>query len=108
MTYAEVRITPLSEGKESLLERLRLPFAVIEHGDIVLRSPLEPSVPLNDHLMWLWMILDIKRKPLKNLQQQGGAKMICRCKVPKGCVRILPNAATMLHLLELELVLEVR
>ncbi|MDT7603052.1 MAG: hypothetical protein QOF61_1049 [Acidobacteriota bacterium] len=108
MTSAEVRITGISESKEYILERLRLPFAVIERGDIVIRSPLDPSLPLNDHLVWLWGILNLRRKHLKNLQQQSDIKIVCRCKVPKGSVRLLPNAAEMLHLLSMELVLETR
>jgi hypothetical protein len=108
MTSAEVRVTGLSVSKEHILEELRLPFAVLEHGDVVIRSPLEPSLPLNDHLVWLWGILKVRRRYLKNLQQQSGAKIVCRCKVPKGSVRLLPNAAEMLHLMEVELVLELR
>jgi hypothetical protein len=108
MTSAEVRVAGLSLSKEYILEELRLPFAVLEHGEVVIRSPLEPSLPLNDHLIWLWGMLKMRRKFLKNLQQQSGAKIVCRCKVPKGSVRLLPNAAEMLHLLEVELILELR
>jgi hypothetical protein len=108
MTSAEVRVSGLSVRRESILEQLRLPGAAIEHGDVVIRSPLEASLPLNEHLIWLWGMLKLRRKYLKGLQQQSGAKMVCRCKVPRGSVKLLPNAAEMLHLLEVELVLEVR
>lgn len=105
MTLAEVRVSGLAHRKESIRERLR--GAVVERGDVVMRSPLEPSEPLNKHLVWLWGMLKQQRRFLKNLQQEGG-KLTCRCKVPKGNVTLLPNAAEMLHLLEMELVLEVR
>jgi hypothetical protein len=105
MTIAEVRVSGLSHRKESICERL--PGAVIEQGDVVMRSPLEPSKPLNDHLVWFWGMLQHQRRFLKTLQQEGG-KLTCRCKVPKGGVTLLPNAAEMLHLLEMDLVLEAR
>jgi hypothetical protein len=105
MTSAEVRVSGVSDRKESIREQL--PFAVIEQGDVVIRSWLEPSEPLNDHLIWLWGSLKHQRRFLKNIQQCGG-KLVCRCKVPKGRVHLRPNAAEMLHLLEMELVLEVK
>ena len=105
MTTAEIRVTGVSTRRESIRERL--PGAVIEQADVLVRSPLESSKPLNEHLVWLWGMLKHQRRFLKNLQREGG-KLICRCKVPKGGVTLLPNAAEMLHLLEMELVLEVR
>lgn len=108
MTSAEVRISGRSISKEHILGEIRLPFAVIERGDVVLRSQLEPSLPLNDHLIWLWNMLQTRRKYLRNLQQQGDAKLVCLCKVPRRKLRLLPNAAEMLHLLEVELVIELR
>ncbi len=105
MTTAEVRVSGLSSRKDSIREQL--PCAVIEHGDVVVRSPLEPSKPLNEHLVWLWGMLKHERRFLKNLQQEGG-RLTCECRVPKGVVKLLPNAAEMLHLLEMELVLNAR
>jgi len=105
MTAAEVRVSGLTNRKEYIRERLA--GAVIEQGDVVVRSPLDSSKPLNEHLVWLWGMLKHQRRFLKNLQQEGG-KLTCRCTVPKGGVTLLPNAAEMLHLLEMELVLEVR
>src|SRR5262245_47389221 len=105
MTIAEVRVSGVSHRKESIRERL--PGAVIEQGDVVMRSRLEPSMLLNEHMVWLWGKLKHERRFLKNLQQEGG-KLTCRCEVPKGDVRLAPNAAEMLHLLEMELVLKVR
>jgi hypothetical protein len=105
MTVAEVRVSGLSNRNETIRERL--PGAIIERGDVVLRSPLEPSKSLNEHLVWLWGMLRHQRKFLKNLQQEGG-KLTCRCEVPIGKVRLLPNAAEMLHLLEMEIVIKAR
>lgn len=105
MTTAEVRVSGLPNRKESIRERL--PGAIIERGDVVMRSPLGPSKPLNEHLAWFRGMLKHRRRFLKNLQQEGG-KLTCRCEVPKGGVTLLPNAAEMLHLLEMELVLEAR
>jgi hypothetical protein len=105
MAVAEVRVSGLSNRKESIRERL--PGAIIEKGDVVMRSPLDPSKSLNEHLVWLWGMLKHQRRFLKNLQQEGG-KLTCRCEVPKGDVRLLPNAAEMLHLLEMDLVIKGR
>jgi len=105
MTSAEVRLSGVYERRESI--RTRFPNIVIEHGDLVLYSALDTSEPLNAHLVWLWGRLNLERRFLKNIRQCGG-KLVCRCKVPRGGVRLLPNAAEMLHLLEMELVLEVR
>ena len=105
MTSAEVRLSGVSDRKESIREQLA--WSVIERGDVVLRSPLDPSESLNAHLVWLWSSLNHERRFLKNIQQCGG-KLVCHCKVPKGKTHLLPNAAEMLHLLNMELVLEVK
>ncbi len=105
MTTAGVIVSGLPDRKESIRERL--PGAIIERGDVVVRSPPGPSESLNEHLVWMWGMLKRQRRFLKDLQQEGG-KIACRCKVPKGEVRLMPNAAEMLHLLEMELVLDVR
>jgi hypothetical protein len=105
MSSVEIRITGLSNRTDSIRERL--PFALVEDGDVVIRSRLEPSQPLNDHLVWLWNMLKHQRRFLKNLQREGG-KLKCHAKVSKGSVHLLPNATEMLHLLEMELVLETR
>jgi hypothetical protein len=105
MTTAEVRLSGVSDRKESIREQLA--WSVIERGDIVIRSALDPSEPLNAHLVWLWTSLQGKRRFLRSLQECGG-KLVCHCKVPKGRTHLLPNAAQMFHLLEMELVLEVK
>ena len=105
MSSVEVRIIGLANRTDSIRERL--PFAVVEGGDVVIRSQLKPSQPLNDHLVWLWGMLKLQRRFLKNLQREGG-QLRCFARVPKGGASLLPNGAEMLHLLGMELVLENR
>ncbi|HEX6622372.1 MAG TPA: hypothetical protein VF064_01575 [Pyrinomonadaceae bacterium] len=104
MATAEVRVSGLPVRKESIRERL--PGAVIEHNEVVVRSALGRSLPLNDHLVGLWNVLRQHRRFLKSLQQEGG-KLTCRCMIPKSGAILKPNGAEMLHLLEMELVLEI-
>lgn len=104
MPTAEVRVSGLPVRKESIREML--PFAFIEDNEVVVRSGLGRSLPLNDHLVSLWGALKHHRRYLKNLQQEGG-KLTCYCKIPKSGAHLKPNAAEMLHLLEMELVLEI-
>jgi hypothetical protein len=104
MATAEVRVSGLAVRRESIRERL--PGAVVEHDEVVVRSPLGRSLPLNDHLVWLWGMLKHQRRFLKTLRQEGG-KLTCRCTIPKSGALLKPNGAEMLHLLEMELVLEV-
>jgi hypothetical protein len=103
-TLAEIRIGGVPERRDLLRERL--PFSAIERGDVVLRSPLDADTPLNGHLVWLWGMLRHHRRLLKCVQQEGG-RIECRCKVSKGPVSLRPNAAEMLHLLGIDLVVEV-
>ncbi len=105
MSIAEVRVTGISNRVESIREKL--PFAIIENGDVVVLSQLEPGRPLNDHLVWLWSMLQHQRKYLKSLHSEGG-KLVCICTVLTSEVRLLANAAEMIHLLNMELVLKFR
>ncbi|XZG69538.1 hypothetical protein ACTSKR_12880 [Chitinibacteraceae bacterium HSL-7] len=85
----------------------KLPFSSIENGVLVMRSRLDASAPLNDHLVWLWGFLQHERRVLKTAVA-GGATLICECSTSKGGIRILPNGAELLHLLGAELVLDVK
>jgi len=105
MTAVEVVISGLSARAESISSKLA--SSAIERGNVVIRSQLSPEYPLNDHLVWLWGFLKHERRFIKTLQEEGGT-IVCKCKVPKGTVRILPNAAEMLHLLNIELLLELK
>lgn len=105
MTKAVVVITGLPERAELIRSKLR--SASIKQGKVIVRSQLESDLPLNEHLVWLWMVLKHERRFLKNIQAEGG-KLTCECETKKGAVSIKPNGAEMLHLLEMELVLETK
>jgi hypothetical protein len=103
-TSAEIRISGMPERRELLRERL--PCSEIERGDVVVRSQLGEDAPLNEHLVWLWSMLKHDRRLLKAVRQEGG-HIECRCKVSKGPVSLRANAAEMLHLLGIDLLVEV-
>ena len=84
--------------------RKRLPFAVLEGTDLVLKSPLGPDASLNEHLVWLWGMLKHERRYLKSLAAQG-AKMTAQATGLRRPVEIKPNGAEMLHLLGVTLTL---
>lgn len=85
----------------------RLPgFYRQERDALVLPSPLPAEQPLNEHLVWLWGMLQSQRRILKRLQAEGARLVVdCRAAAP---VRLQPNAAEMLHLLGAELRLSLR
>ena len=93
-------------GREALL-RARFPGAVVQRGNVVLRSTLDGRASLNDHLVALWSVLKFERPYLKKLKQQG-VPLVCHCKVHSGAIRLEPNAAEMLHLLGADLIVEVK
>ncbi|MEE1672608.1 hypothetical protein SNR37_002011 [Agarivorans aestuarii] len=105
MSSAEIRITNTINRHEAICSKL--PFTAIEKGDVVISSRLDKNCSVNEHLVWLWGKLNNERRFLKSLQQDG-ANIICNCKASKGKHRILPNGAEMLHLLNVELVLEIK
>lgn len=84
-----------------------LPFAKVDGKDVVIRSPLGVDASLNDHLIWFWGHLNSHRRLLKRITADG-ANLIFSCQVPRGSIRLLPNAAEMLHLLGAELCLEAK
>jgi hypothetical protein len=94
-------------GTYAEVVRSKLPFARLEGETVVLPSQLAESASLNDHLVWLWGMLHNERRVLKTAAASG-ATLICECVVPKGPIRILPNASEMLHILGVELVVEGR
>lgn len=105
MTKASVVIAGLPERAEMI--RSKLPFASVKQGKVLLKSQLESDLPLNDHLVWLWGMLKHQRRFLKTIQTEG-AKLVCECETKKGSLSIKPNGAQMLHLLDMELVLEIK
>ncbi|MDO6766115.1 hypothetical protein [Agarivorans sp. 1_MG-2023] len=105
MSSVEIIIEGVSNRKDAICSKL--PFTSIEKGNVVIRSQLDKSSSINEHLVWLWGMLNGERRFIKSLQQEG-AKLTCCCKAAKGKHRILVNGSQMLHLLNLELVLEIK
>jgi hypothetical protein len=103
MTTAAFHVSGLAHQAETI--RDMLPFAVVEHGAVIIRSPLSATESVNAHLVWLWSFLQHKRRYLESLQTQG-AQLSCICCVPRGKAHLLPNGAQMLHLLGVELIIE--
>ena len=102
MTSAVLRIS--GAGTYAQVVQSKLPFSTLEAGEVVLRSRLGTDAPLNEHLVSLWGFAKNERRVLKS-SVASGATITCECVVPKGAVRISPNAAEMLHLLGAHLVL---
>ena len=99
----ELRIGGVSAAAETT--RKRLPFATIEGDDIVLQSALPAEASLNEHLVWLWGLLQHERRYLKGLAGRG-ASIIVRVRGVRQRVEVKPNGAEMLHLLGATLVID--
>ncbi|WIO73502.1 hypothetical protein QP938_09340 [Porticoccaceae bacterium LTM1] len=106
MTKAAVVISVISPERAELLQS-KLPFSSIKQGNVIIQSKLEAGLPLNDHLVWLWGMLQNERRLLKRIEEEE-SKIICQCQVGRGAVIIKPNGAEMLHLLNMELMLEIK
>ena len=78
--------------------RKSLPFAQVEGTSITIKSQLGGELPLNDHLVWLWGMLQHERRYLKGLQMEGG-KISVHASGVRAPIEIKPNGAEMLHLL---------
>jgi hypothetical protein len=105
MTSARIRIT----APPGRLNDIRSSFAGarIERGYVILPSPMEPERPLNDHLVGLWRTLEPKRKFLRRMYQEG-VRYVCECKLSGEKISLQPSGVEMLHLLQMELILEPR
>jgi hypothetical protein len=103
MTHVLLKIT--SAGSYASVVQGKLRASRIENGTVLLPSGMPESATLSEHLVWLWGSIKHERRVLKTAVA-GGAKIVCECKVPRGVVHLLPNAAEMLHLIGAELVLE--
>ncbi|RII24978.1 MAG: hypothetical protein CXR30_19415 [Geobacter sp.] len=104
MPKVEVRISGAPE-KEKIQSKLA--FSAIVKGDVIIQSRLESDATLNDHLVWLWGMLKNERRFLKTLQAEG-ARISCHCTTSKREIHLLPNAAEMIHLLGIELIIETK
>jgi hypothetical protein len=90
------RVTHIPNRAASAREAVT--FSVVDGEDLVVKSPLPEDVPLNDHLVWLWGGLKLKRRRLKALQADG-ARLTVEARGFRGKIEIYPNGAEMLHLL---------
>jgi len=105
MTTVTLHITGIQNRTEAV--RSKLAFSAIKNGEVLIRSALDESQEINEHLVWLWGTLKHERRYLKSLQEEG-AKLLCVAKVPKGKVKIHPDGAEFLHLLGSELVIDAK
>ncbi|MDE2598506.1 MAG: hypothetical protein KGL40_02670 [Rhodocyclaceae bacterium] len=103
----KVALKVINAGAYAEVVREKLPFSSVENGIVVMRSQLDASAPLNDHLVWLWGLVQHQRRVLKTAVESG-AQIVCECSAQKGSVHVLPNGAEMLHLLGAELSVEVK
>jgi hypothetical protein len=84
--------------------RKMLAFASLDGNDVVLKSQLDPKVSLNDHLVWLWGIVQGERRYLKSLQAEGALISVTAGGTVEP-IELKPNGAEMLHLLGATLVI---
>lgn len=96
MVSVVLRITKLPSRASA--KRKSLPFASVEGNDIIVRSPLAKDVPLNEHLVWLWGILQHERRYLRGLQSEG-ALIAVHASGTRGTIEVKPNGAELLHIL---------
>ena len=76
---AEVIFEDPKEHGSALFQKLKGFGNFVErNGTHVFRSVLEPSQDLNEHRVWLFMMLDHERKRIKSMTQ-GGGRVVCRC-----------------------------
>jgi len=93
--FVEFRISNLGGRTSSTMDAI--PFATIDGDNVVIRCPQNSGETINDMIVWLWGLLNHKRRILKTLQASG-ANLTCICKVPRGQVILSPNASEFLHL----------
>jgi hypothetical protein len=78
--------------------RKSLPFARVNPDGIAIVSQLDSNATVNEHLVWLWGLLSLKRRYLKSLQAEG-AVLSVRVSGARFPIELRPNGAEMLHLL---------
>lgn len=84
--------------------RKSLPFATVRSNGITIVSQLDSNATVNEHLVWLWGILNLERRYLKSLQSEGAALSV-RVSGARLPIEIQPNGAEMLHLLNATLLI---
>jgi hypothetical protein len=101
-TRVVLKIYGLGSRASAIKDKLLL--SCIEGNAVALHSALSETAPLNDHLVWIWGLIQNQRRLLKSLAASGAA-LVVECRVPKGELRIRPNGAELLHLIGAELLL---
>jgi hypothetical protein len=74
------------------------PYAKVSSDGITIVSQLGPNATVNEHLVWLWGMLQHERRYLKSLQSEGAAVSV-RVHGAGLPIEVRPNGAEMLHLL---------
>jgi hypothetical protein len=95
-------ITRLPNGAAGV--RKTLPFAKVSSDGIAIVSKLESNSTVNEHLVWLWGVLNLERRYLKSLQSEGAALSV-RVSGARLPIELRPNGAEMLHLLNATLLI---
>jgi hypothetical protein len=67
-------------------------------------SQLDANATVNEHLVWLWGMLNLERRYLKSLQSEGAALCV-RVSGARLPIELRPNGAEMLHLLNATLLI---
>ena len=101
----EFRISNLGARVASTKDAL--PFAVADGDSVIIRCPPGSGNSPSEKLVWLWGMLNSKRRMLKSLQANG-AEFVCVCTAPHGDVVLQPNAVQFLHLVGVPLVISAR
>ena len=78
--------------------RKTLAFASVVGNEVVLKSQLDSSAPLNEHLVWIWGMVQGERRYLKSLRSEG-ATISIQAKGVAQPIELKPNGAEMLHIL---------
>jgi hypothetical protein len=95
-------VTRLPNGAAGV--RKSLPFAKVSSDGIAIVSQLDSNATINEHLVWLWGMLNLERRYLKSLQSEG-AELIVRVSGARPPIEIRQNGAGMLHLLNATLLI---
>ena len=72
--------------------RKSLPFAKVSADGIAIVSQLDSNAGVNEHLVWLWGMLNFERRYLKSLQSEGAALSV-RVSGARLPIELRPNGA---------------
>ena len=96
---ARVVFRDLGEYETEFLKKLDGWVSREPDGTFAFCSALQPTDDLNEHLVWLFMILDEHRKLIKKLTQNG-VPVVCQCLAGQARPIVLePKALGLAHLM---------